>query len=701
VNIRALPLLLSLLAVTAAYSLGYLGNEDFWWYLASGDAIVERGEIPARDVFLYTSPERATWVTTSVVQHTWVTHSWLWTVILSLLDRTLGLWSVAVFSALCVAALVTLIFTRADLDRFGLANGAIAALALVASIDRFTPRSELASCLLLVVALVLLERSRPLRWRSVALLAAVQWLWSNLHGGYVLGIFAGLSYGVGGFLQGRCAARGAKPRGSEGAAAPSAAPLLWLGPILCLASIATPALGIERLQSAIAFVRQLGTTAVGAAASPIDEWQRTYASGFDQLAWLHAAFVCLGAMSFAVQRPPRSLARFLVFAGTALLGITAKRFVSVFAIATAVVALANLAAIRPALSVRFHWCRRPWARALHALATAAACAFLLSTAAALWISRDALGAREPGASFVTVRPEFSAPGAAEYIRRHDLPGPIFNEIALGGYLVHALYPDYQLFIDTRNLSEAVLDDYRKAVVSPKAWRALQQRYGFRTAVLSNLTFAPLRLRRLLADDPEWRLVFVDPQASVFLRAEREPPPSEYAFSGRYGAGAAPFLPPSGWGPQRRMRRFGLAYLREYLRSLSELGLFEAVERLAGEGLAAEPGDAALLEFRGFARLRRGKPKLAVGDYREVVAQTPDNVRARIGYARALYRAGRAEAALLQLEKAQQLEPANDVVPELRARIEREILGRRHGRGEALRLPRRAPEVDTPAGRRRD
>jgi Flp pilus assembly protein TadD len=84
----------------------------------------------------------------------------------------------------------------------------------------------------------------------------------------------------------------------------------------------------------------------------------------------------------------------------------------------------------------------------------------------------------------------------------------------------------------------------------------------------------------------------------------------------------------------------------------------------------------LLEFRGYARLRRGEPKLAVGDYREVVEQTPENVHARISYARALNRTGRTEAALLQLEKAHQLDPANEIALELRDRIERGLLGRR-------------------------
>jgi predicted Zn-dependent protease len=125
-----------------------------------------------------------------------------------------------------------------------------------------------------------------------------------------------------------------------------------------------------------------------------------------------------------------------------------------------------------------------------------------------------------------------------------------------------------------------------------------------------------------------------------------------------------------------MRRFGLAFLLEYLRALSELEQFAAVERLATDGLTAEPGDAVLLEFRGYARLRRGEPKLAVGDYRAVVEQTPENAHARISYARALYRAGRAEAALLQLEKAHQLDPANEVALALRDRIERRLLERR-------------------------
>ena len=60
---RALPLLACLLVALAAFTLGYVGNEDFGWYLASGDVILARGAIPERDPFLYTSAQQSTWVT--------------------------------------------------------------------------------------------------------------------------------------------------------------------------------------------------------------------------------------------------------------------------------------------------------------------------------------------------------------------------------------------------------------------------------------------------------------------------------------------------------------------------------------------------------------------------------------------------------------------------------------------------------------
>jgi len=665
VNARALPLLIALLLTSSAYTAGYVGNEDLWWYLASGDVILERGGIPERDPFLYTSSERSTWVTSGELQRTWVTHSWLWTVALAELHRRFGLAGIGLASALCVSSIAALIFRRARLDRLGLVNTLVVALALAASASRFTPRADLATCGLLVVFLALLDRPPPLGWGRVAVLAALQALWSNLHGGYPLGLFVAFAFGLGDWLDER---RGGRETASSERVS-RAAPLLALGPLLAIVSFATPPLGLERLRGALAFARALGVSASGAMSNPLLEWQPTYAAGLDASAWMHALFVAIGAASYAATRRPWRLARLAIFVGTALLGASANRFVSVFALATAWLTLANLSDLSPSLAERLAALRRPWLHASYYAASALLAALLLAAAVALWTSRRALDGDPARSGFSSVRPEFSAPGAVAYLREQRVPGPIFNEIALGGYLIDALRPETQLFIDTRNLSAPLLARYRAAIAGPEAWHRLDSEVGFRSVVLSNLTFTPVRLRRLLARDPEWQLAFVDPQAAVFVRRDGETPPPHIDASGHWSPGRAPFLPRAGPGPQAALHRYGLSLLLEYLRALADLDQPAALEAVASDALAATPGDPALLAFRGYARLRQDRPLEAASDYAEALRGAPGDVSMRLNLARALARAGRPDEARAQLDAAAAIEPGNPALARLRARLD--------------------------------
>ena len=36
-----------------------------------------------------------------------------------------------------------------------------------------------------------------------------------------------------------------------------------------------------------------------------------------------------------------------------------------------------------------------------------------------------------------------------FIKDHKLPGPIFNDYIIGGYMIWSLYPDYKVFLDPR------------------------------------------------------------------------------------------------------------------------------------------------------------------------------------------------------------------------------------------------------------
>src|SRR5688500_18725631 len=181
------------LALAGVLTLAYLWNEDFWWVLSSGRYLLEHGlRFPTEDPFLYTSSRGG-----------WVHHSWLWTVIVAALDRLGGLRAVTLLHAAVAGALVALAYGARRVDRWGLANGLAATLVLLALGPRLSGKTEIVTWLLLAVFYRMLEREGEIGGRAVLLLAGLQLLWANLHGGYPLGPLVALVYAAGDRLEQR------------------------------------------------------------------------------------------------------------------------------------------------------------------------------------------------------------------------------------------------------------------------------------------------------------------------------------------------------------------------------------------------------------------------------------------------------------------------------------------------------------------
>jgi len=665
---RSLPVLLVLLATSSSFSLGYLWNEDLWWYLASGEAILALGAIPSHDPFVYSLAEPARWTS----------HSWLWTVILASLERDLGLWALPLTGTLIAGVIVTLLFTRARLDRFGLLNGLLTALVVATASHRFALKAELPGWLLMVAYILYFERGRRFGFRGLLVLGMAQWLWSNLHGSYPLGILTALAYGVGGIVKtrGSRARRSDRPR--EQREDPPRQLPLWVAPLLVAASLGVPQLAAARVEILIEFATRFFEGTGGDTALPIGEWKSTLLPRFSYLRWIYAAFLCVGGASFFLARSRWRLSRLILFSTMAILTAYAVRFLTGFAITAALVTMGNARDAQRRVRWPTGSTQKPVARLLHASATACFCLGMLATAVATWGSRAQFEVGQSGDHFFSVSPRSTCPGAAEYILRHDLPGPIFNEMGLGGYLIHRLYPDRQLFIDGRILDLSLLHEYRDALSSRAEWRRLAQRYGFETVVLSNLRGPRFPLRAWLAADSRWKMAYVDPQAVVFVRSRPVSPPVEHRYfgSGR-SAEHAPFAVESRILPlrwlhlaSRPLLRLGpLDLLQDYLGALSELGLPWEVAAIASRALEVAPEAAGVRAYRGYARLQVERPKLAVSDLRRALEQRPEDVFALLNYALALNRLGERKAALLQVEKAARLDPASPQVE----RIHRALL----------------------------
>lgn len=106
----------------------------------------------------------------------------------------------------------------------------------------------------------------------------------------------------------------------------------------------------------------------------------------------------------------------------------------------------------------------------------------------------------------------------EFVKKNKLPGPIFNDYLIGGYLMWKLYPDYKVFIDPRYgpYWKEVGPDYFNLTqnLNPDNLKKFTEKYPFKTAILHmrerNLIF-------LMLSSPDWRLLYLGRTAVVLIR----------------------------------------------------------------------------------------------------------------------------------------------------------------------------------------
>lgn len=670
-TILSLAPLAPLLLLAGALTLGYLWNEDFWWYLSSGEAVLQNGGIPERDPFLYTSDEGE-----------WVHHSWLWTVLVALIHRAAGLPGTMVFGALLVAALVTLVYTTARVDRFGLVNALLTAGVLAAAHQRLCLKAELVTWLLLIVFCHLLESAIPRSWRSwqwPALLIVLQIAWTNLHGGYPLGIFVVAAYAAGSWIERRRPwPGGAASREVRPDAADEGRILALLLPLLLFATLVHPSVLRGHVEMLGGLLGSTAARLAGGGGDPLVlEWQPVFPSADLSIRLTWMALTTVGLLSFRAARGPRAWSRLFLFVGLAALAATAVRHVSALAIGAAFVTLVNLGERAAAPSRRK--APKPALRFVHAGLTVALAAWLLTAAAGLWLARSDFDPGSPRASFFAVNPRSAAPGAAEFLLRHRPPGPVFNDFATGGYLAWKLHPEYQLFIDSRILDPGLVTEYKRMLSHPASWSGAAERYGFRTAVLGNFSLTSRSpMGQALRSDPRWRLVHLDPHASVFVRddgtgtslAATQPLP---AVTKR-----VPFLETPSSAPGRLarfasspfLRQESSLYLAEYLAILGSLDRTREAEDLATEALSQRPGDALILRQRCAARFSHGDSNGALDDCAEAHRQRENDVGILTLYAMVLDRNGRTGEARRMVNRARELAPEDPQVARMAAALAR-------------------------------
>jgi hypothetical protein len=109
--------------------------------------------------------------------------------------------------------------------------------------------------------------------------------------------------------------------------------------------------------------------------------------------------------------------------------------------------------------------------------------------------------------------------AAEFLRRNPVPGRMFNFFDIGGFLDWQLYPGALTFIDGRAYNQQVFTDHQSITGGMPGWERIVDKYGITYIVLKSIDSSGMILPivPILANDPNWALVFSDGLFVIFLR----------------------------------------------------------------------------------------------------------------------------------------------------------------------------------------
>ncbi|HEX3879514.1 MAG TPA: hypothetical protein VHW24_21170 [Bryobacteraceae bacterium] len=476
--------LLAAVAVFSRYWFG-IGDSDFWWHLKTGQYIWLNHKLPVPDPFAYTTylhPDA--YSGESLVRFFNLTHEWLAQIAFYAVYSAGGATGITILRALALTLICGITGLIAWRRTAGFYRSVAVALLVMLSCTWIAgERPYLFTYVFLVTTLAILEYRRWL-WALPPLFL----VWANMHGAFFLGWII-----VGAYCLNTLIAR------ARGAATPNHRTLLICSAAAVLISGLNPN-GFHIIQILLDYRNSPLQTS-------ITEWQRPKY-------WELSTFTVILYGSLAALLWARGRARisdWLLYLLFAIAALSAVRNIILIGIIGPLILASYLPLPDPQ-------------RLLPTLRTLPA---TLAFAAVL-----ALAARivtMPHAPFNASDWRFS-PGAADFLLQHHVTARIFNSYESGGYLIWRLWPQNQVFIDGRALSEATFADYRRIAFNADSSTGasseqLLAQYKVSAIVMPMIDYSgKVYLLPAALSDPsqhEWKLVYTDPEAVIYMK---DPPP---------------------------------------------------------------------------------------------------------------------------------------------------------------------------------
>jgi hypothetical protein len=487
---------------------------DYWWQWATGRYIVDHG-IPRTDVFSYTNFGRprielrwgyclALYAMTSRFGHP--------SAVIAKTIILLGTYAVAAWTA---------IERRGASAARLVATAGVVTLAALAASQRFYERPETVSYFLFVVFVAVVDRCRRQASRSMWLLPALQVIWVNSHGLFVLGPAVAGLWWVEASTR-RLVDRWRERRAEPDTVASWRRATILLG-VLLAASLVNPFFH----RAFVLPILQFGVLHGTAQKDFFVEFTSPFVTTENYTAlFYYTILILLAAVAWLANARRQSMFWLLLLLSQFYLSATALRNIPLFVLVAVPFVVRNASdAGWLDFAERKGWPRR--AVAAVALATALLC---LYQSRELYTNRFSLEQGDTNQSGISVARLRYPVEATDFLRRSGATGALFNPPGIGSYLIGQ---GFKVFIDPRGEEhmERVIGEYRDVIDHPQRFPLYADRYDFRIVVLWTEQISAILSMRERRD---WRLVYADPVAVVFFRNDTATDVPELRLDGLEG-----------------------------------------------------------------------------------------------------------------------------------------------------------------------
>ena len=496
-----------LFAFIFALTCHVLTDFDIWWHLRAGKYIVENHHILKEDIFSYTAEGRP-----------WIDLHWLFQVVSFSIYDILGVNGLIILNV--IVSLIAFIF----LFRIGYTKGnfvisvACFILGVVAASNRFVSRPEIFTLLFVAIYLFVLHRYKYENRNYIWTLPILQVLWVNMHALSIIGIGIVFAYLLGEAVSWKAGLPFVKS-GEFTIKGRRYYKLLLVGVLMVLACFINP-YGFKGVLFPFVLFTRIGTS-TNIYAQSIIEFQRTFSVHpvpYD--IFYYKILLLLSVITFLVNIKRTDLSKILIYTAFLYLSLLARRNVAIFVLAATPFMVSNVNETLSSLKLRERAKLKLLPTTVLKRWTAVAlCLFMVFSIWNVASNRFYLRMRIPASWGFGVNELFYPRRACDFVEENGISGPIFNNLGAGGYLIWRFYPSRKVFIDGRlevyDTTHYAL--YQRTLSDEEVWKQVVNHYDINCVILSHILPGISDMIRRLSSDKNWKLIYYDDVAAVFLR----------------------------------------------------------------------------------------------------------------------------------------------------------------------------------------